>query len=43
MAQPSVAAFFSNRKRAAVDDAATIKTRVSGQWTEHAGGSRREG
>jgi len=29
MAQPSVAAFFSNRKRAAVDDATTIKTRVS--------------
>ncbi|XP_062136804.1 DNA replication factor Cdt1 [Drosophila sulfurigaster albostrigata] len=27
MAQPSVAAFFSNRKRAAVDDATTIKTR----------------
>ncbi|XP_068143776.1 DNA replication factor Cdt1 [Drosophila tropicalis] len=27
MAQPSVAAFFSNRKRAAVDDATTIKNR----------------
>lgn len=28
MAQPSVAAFFTNRKRAALDDAITIKNRV---------------
>lgn len=28
MAQPSVAAFFTNRKRAALDDATAIKTRV---------------
>lgn len=35
MAQPSVAAFFSNRKRAAVDDATIIKNRVSvKQWTK---------
>lgn len=36
MAQPSVAAFFSNRKRAALDDATTIKTRVSVH--DHVGG-----
>ncbi|XP_034478551.1 DNA replication factor Cdt1 [Drosophila innubila] len=34
MAQPSVAAFFSNRKRAAVDDATTIKTRRLAEPTE---------
>lgn len=28
MAQPSVAAFFTNRKRAALDDAISIKNRV---------------
>ncbi|KAL7737355.1 hypothetical protein ACLKA6_012966 [Drosophila palustris] len=36
MAQPSVAAFFSNRKRAAVDDATTIKTRRLAEPTEAA-------
>ncbi|KAH8370537.1 hypothetical protein KR093_003987 [Drosophila rubida] len=34
MAQPSVAAFFSNRKRAAVDDATTIKTRRLAETSE---------
>ncbi|EDW01829.1 DNA replication factor Cdt1 [Drosophila grimshawi] len=37
MAQPSIAAFFSNRKRAAVEDATTIKTRRLAEPTEVAG------
>ncbi|XP_030387678.1 DNA replication factor Cdt1 [Scaptodrosophila lebanonensis] len=43
MAQPSVAAFFSNRKRAAVDDAVSIKTRRLAEPAEVTGMRTRSG